>query len=409
MTRDDCGRLDAADPLAPFRERFALPEGVIYLDGNSLGPLPHATAERLSHAVTHEWGEQLIRSWNTAGWMEMPTRIGDKIARLLGAAPGTVVAGDSTSVNVYRVLAAALALRPERRVIVSERSNFPTDLYIAEGLCAQLGAGHALRLIEPEALPAALDESVAVLMLTHVNYRTGLMHDMTALTQAAHARGGVAIWDLAHSAGAVPVDLAGAGADFAVGCGYKFLNGGPGAPGFLYVAPALLDQTRLPLTGWLGHAAPFAFEPAYRPAEGIRRAIVGTPAVLGLAALEVGVDIALSAPMEQVRDKSMRLARLFLERVQRACPGMFRELCPSQDERRGSQVCLSHPEGYAIMQALIARNVIGDFRAPDILRFGITPLYLRHIDVWDAVEALREVMESGEWRAPEFQRRLAVT
>jgi kynureninase len=409
LTQADLAALDQSDPLASFRDLFALTEGVVYLDGNSLGPLPRATPGRIADVVGREWGEQLIGSWNSAGWMDLPTRIGDKIARLIGAAPGTTVAGESTSVNVYRALGAALAVRPDRRAIVSERGNFPTDLYLAEGLCAQLGRGHRLRLVEPGQVAAALDDDVAALLLTHVNYRTGAMHDMARVTAEAHAAGAVTVWDLAHSVAAVPVDLAGADADFAVGCGYKFLNGGPGAPGFLYVAPRLRAEVRLPLTGWLGHAAPFAFEPAFRPAPGSRGAVIGTPAVLGLAALEMGVDIALGAPMRQVREKSLLMSRLFAALVEQACPRMFTLVSPGEDGRRGSQVCLSHPDGYAIVQALIARGVIGDFRAPDILRFGMTPLYLRHTDLWRAAAALGEVMAHAAWREPRFQHRLAVT
>ncbi len=309
----------------------------------------------------------------------------------------------------FKLLAAALALRPERRVIVSERSNFPTDLYIAEGLCAQLGQGHALRLADAGAIEQALDESVAVLLLTHVNYRTGAMHDMARLTRAAHAAGALVLWDLAHSAGAVPIDLAGCDADLAVGCGYKFLNGGPGAPAFLYVAPRLQATCPMPLTGWLGHAAPFAFETTYRPAPGIQRALVGTPAVLGLAALEVGVDIALRTPIEAVRAKSLRQSALLAALVEQGCPGAFALASPRDDARRGSQVCLAHPDAYPIVQALIARGVIGDFRAPDICRFGITPLYLRYVDLWDAAAALRDIMAAGAWQAPAFQVRHAVT
>jgi kynureninase len=408
-TRADCVALDDGDPLAAFRERFSLPAGVIYLDGNSLGPLPRATPGRIAAVIAREWGEGLIRSWNDAGWIDLAARIGDKIGRLIGAPEGSVAVGDSTSVNVFKMLAAALALRPDRPTILSERDNFPTDLYVAQGLSALLGGRHTLRLEAGGDIADAIDDSTAVVMLTHVNYRSGTMHDMAALTRRAHAQGALVLWDLAHSAGAVPVDLDGCDADLAVGCGYKFLNGGPGAPAFLYVAPRLHDAMRLPITGWLGHAAPFAFDIDYRPAAGIARAVVGTPPVLSLAALEVGVDIALDAPMALVREKSLRQSALFADLVVQFRGDAFRLASPADPARLGSQVCLAHPDAYAIMQALIARGVIGDFRAPDILRFGITPLTLRYAELWDAAEILADVMATGAWRAPEFSVRRKVT
>ena len=415
MTRNDALALDATDPLAALRDQFALPEGVIYLDGNSLGVLPRATPGRVQQVVQHEWGQGLIRSWNTAGWMALPQRIGDKIARLVGAGAGELVVADSTSVNLFKVLSAALTITradaPQRKVIVSERSNFPTDLYIAEALAKE--RGFELVLAEAEDLHARLDARTAVLMLTHVNYRSGRMHDMAALTQAAHRAGALTVWDLAHSAGAVPVDLQGAGADFAIGCGYKYLNGGPGAPAFVWAHPRHAERFWQPLAGWMGHAAPFEFTPGYRPAAGISRYLCGTPAVLSLAALECGVDTVLAAEplggMAALRAKSLALTRLFAERVQATCPALALA-SPADEARRGSQVCFAHPEiAYAAMQALIARGVIGDFRAPDILRFGFTPLYLRHVDAWDAAEQVREVLEREEWRRPEFNQRQAVT
>ncbi len=425
-SRDDALALDAADPLAPLRAQFTLPDGVIYLDGNSLGVLPAATAARVQQVVAGEWGSGLIRSWNSAGWMDLPQRVGDKIARLVGAAPGELVVADSTSVNLFKVLSAALHITaadaPERRVIVSERSNFPTDLYIAEALASE--RGFELLLVDAaDALPAALDARTAVLMLTHVNYRTGRMHDMAALTRAAHAAGALTVWDLAHSAGAVPVDLhagsaqaatpSAAAADFAVGCGYKYLNGGPGAPAFVWVHPQHAGRFWQPLAGWMGHAAPFEFMPGYRPAAGISRYLCGTPAVLSLAALECGVDTVLAAQplggMAALREKSLALTALFAELVQAGCPAL-RLVSPHEATLRGSQVCFSHAEfGYAAMQALIARGVIGDFRAPDILRFGFTPLYLRFVDAFDAAQHLRQVIDLEEWRRPEFNQRRAVT
>jgi kynureninase len=435
MTRDDALALDAADPLAALREQFALPPGVIYLDGNSLGVLPRTAAALLQQVVQDEWGTGLIRSWNSAGWMDAPRRIGDKIARLVGVGAGQLVVADSTSVNLFKVLSAALSISaadaPQRKVILSERSNFPTDLYIAQALCRE--RGFELQLVDADELPAQLNERTAVLLLTHVNYRTGRMHDMTALTGAAHAAGALTVWDLAHSAGAVPVDLLGddAGfgdwrtsksADFAVGCGYKYLNGGPGAPAFVWVHPRHVDRFWQPLAGWIGHAAPFEFKPGYRPAAGIARYLCGTPAVLSLAALECGVDTVLAAEplggMHALRAKSLALTRLFAAQVQATCPELTLA-SPAEDALRGSQVCFSHPDiGYPVMQALIARGVIGDFRAgdpshlagaADILRFGFTPLYVRFVDAFDAAEHLRQVLTTGEWRHPEFNQRQAVT
>jgi len=410
IQRADLEALDRDDDLAPLRDLFEIPEGVIYLDGNSLGALPKATAARVAQVVQQEWGQGLIRSWNDAGWMAAPGRVGDKIAKLIGAPAGSVMVADSTSVNLFKLLGAALAARPNRRTIVSERRNFPTDLYIAEGLSALLNRGHSLCLAEPDAIESAIDETTAVVMLTHVNYHTGAMHDMPAITRAAHAKGALVLWDLAHSAGAVPVDLLGCNVDLAVGCGYKFLNGGPGAPAFLYVAPRMQDTLRPPLTGWLGHAAPFAFEPGYRPAAGIARTLVGTPPVLSLAALEVGIDIALQAPMDLVRAKSVHQTTLFATLLEQAgAPWGLRLASPRDATRRGSQVCLAHDQAYPIMQALIARGVIGDFRAPDILRFGITPLYTRYVDLWEASQALRHVLATGAWQNPEYRTLRVVT
>lgn len=422
-TRADALALDAADPLAALRELFDLPAGTIYLDGNSLGALPAATAARLQRAVTQEWGRDLIGSWNSAGWLELPHRVGDKIARLVGAGPGELVVTDSTSVNLHKALTAAMGLAaadaPGRRVVVSERTNFPTDLYLAEAVAREHGG--VLRLLEPDQdLTALLDElgsSVAVLLLTHVNYRTGAMWDMAEVTALAHERGILTIWDLCHSAGAVPVDLTAAGADLAVGCGYKFLNGGPGAPAFVWVSPRLVERTRQPLAGWMGHAAPFAFTTSYEPAPGIGRFLSGTPGVLATIALECGVDTLLAAEpyggMAAIRAKSLALTRL-LAGLAEQIDGV-RVASPPEDARRGSQVSLVVPgDGYAVVQALIARGVVGDFRAgdgttPDIVRLGVTPLYTRFVDAWDAASHLGEVLVSGEWRQERFTRRLAVT
>ncbi len=378
LTRAALEALDRADDLAPFREEFDLPADVIYLDGNSLGPLPKATTARVADVITYEWGTSLIRAWNAHDWIGLPLRIGEKLGRIIGAAPNSTLVADSTSVNLFKLLAAALAAQPGRYVIADP--------------------------------VAALNEDVAVLMLTHVDYRSGAMHDMAAVTRAAHAVGALTLWDLSHSVGAVPLHLAQDNVDLAVGCGYKYLNGGPGAPAFLSVAPHLQADLRLPLTGWLGHAEPFAFAPDYRPAHGIARATVGTPPVLSLAALEVGVDLMLRAPMGTLRAKSQRLIDLFIALVEHTCAeDGFRLLTPRDALRRGSQVAFAHPDGYAIMQTLIARGVIGDFRAPDVLRFGLAPMYVRYVDVWDAVTTLHEVMRTGAWRAPQFNVQQAVT
>ena len=472
LTRDACLARDAADPLAPLRAQFAIEPldagGVIYLDGNSLGVLPKATIDRLRHVVEHEWGVGLIRSWNSADWITLSQRVGDKIARLVGVGSGELIVADSTSVNLYKVLSAAIAIvaadRPERRRIVSERANFPTDLYIAD----TLARAHDLELtlvgddedaIDRELGTGSKDgrgEDIAIVMLTHVNYRTGRRHRMTDVTRAAHEAGALVIWDLSHSAGAVPVRLYGEGdapdgagrgdprdedaADFAIGCGYKYLNGGPGAPAFAWVHPrhlARMDREawRQPLAGWMGHAAPFAFTPEYQPANGIARFLCGTPPILSLAALECGVDTLLAADdrtgsdratsdrsgpdrdgpdrdrLNALRQKSIALTDLFIALVESRCAGHGLTLVTPRDvDRRGSQVSFAHATGgYAIVQALIARGVIGDFRAPDILRFGFTPLYTRFVDVWDAVDRLVQVLTSGEWREPRFSVRAAVT
>jgi len=402
--------LDAADPLGWMRSEFVLPEDVVYLDGNSLGPVPRSTEQALLDVVRRQWGRDLIRSWNTHGWFELPLTLGDEIAPLIGAGPGEVVAADSTSVVLFQLLAAAVRLRPERPVILSEAGNFPTDLYIAQGLEALLGGAVELRTVPGDRVADAVDDRTAVVMLTHVDFRTGRMHDLEAVTAAAHRRGALALWDLAHSAGAVPVDLSGSGADMAVGCGYKYLNGGPGAPAFGYVARRHHDSLSPPLWGWMGHAEPFAFEPAFRPAPGIARLRCGTPSILGMIALSSGVRLLARAGIGALRRKSVALCELFLERVRARCDGLGLEIaCPSDPARRGSQVSLRHPHGLAVVQALIARGVIGDFREPDLMRFGLAPAFLRHVDVVDAVEALRDVLTHDEWSRPEHRRRPKVT
>ncbi len=407
-TGADIDALDRDDPLKARRDLFSIPEGVIYLDGNSLGVLPRAVPGRLAEAVSKEWGESLIRAWNAHGWIDLPQRVGDRIAGLVGAAKGTVTAGDSTSVNVFKVLAAALSLRPDRKVILSDSGNFPTDLYMAQGLRDLLGRGHELRIVAPEEVEGAIDESVAVVMLTQVDYRTGRLHDMAGLTARAHAAGALTIWDLAHSAGALPVELDAAGADFAVGCGYKYLNGGPGAPAFLYVAARHLDAVTPPLTGWMGHEAPFAFDLDFRADAGIGRMRVGTPPILSLISLEAALAAFDGVDMQVLRAKSISLGELFRAEVERRCPEL--ELASPRDpQARGSQVSFRFEHGYALMQALIARGVIGDFRAPDIVRFGFTPLYLSHADVIAACDILEDIMATRAWDRPEFHKRAKVT
>jgi kynureninase len=403
--------LDAADPLAEYRERFTLPEGVIYLDGNSLGALPKATPARLAEVVQGEWGNGLIRSWNEADWIGLPQRIGAKIAPLIGASPHEVIAADSTSVNLFKLIAAALAMHAQkqgarRKVILSEPGNFPTDLYMIAGLEAQGLATRRLAL--RERIAEALDEDVALLLLTHVHYKTGALHDMVALTRAAHNAGALVLWDLSHSAGALPVDLDGCQADFAVGCGYKYLNGGPGAPAFAFVAERHHAALEQPLTGWMGHAAPFAFTDDYAPGAGMDRVLCGTPPILGLAALEVGVDLIAEIGVERLYAKSQQLSEFF--RLCLSELGVDLDLAsPADPTQRGSQLSFRHPEAYALSQALIARGVVGDFRDPDILRLGFAPAYLRFEDIAEAARHLAEVLASGEWQREEHRARAAVT
>jgi kynureninase len=394
--------------FAATRAMFDLPEGVIYLDGNSLGPMPKAAAARVAQTVTAEWGQMLIRGWNQAGWMEMPARVGDRIAALVGAEPGSVVMGDTLSIKVYQALTSALEMRPDRRVILSDTGNFPSDLYMADGLVRTLGQGYALRTVAPEAVEAAIGPDVAVLMLTEVDYRTGRRHDMARLAAKAHDAGALVVWDLAHSAGAFPVHLARDGADFAVGCTYKYLNSGPGGPAFIYVAPRHQAAARPALSGWLGHEAPFAFDLDYRPGSGVERMRVGTPPILQLAALEAALDVWQGVNLDDLRAASLALQDRFIAGVEAACPDLVLAT-PRDHAMRGSQVSFRHPQGYAIMQALIAAGVIGDFRAPDILRFGFTPLYIGAAEVDRAVEVLAGIMATGSWDRPEFKARARVT
>jgi len=387
---------------------FHLPRGVIYLDGNSLGPLPRSAPARVAHTMTDEWGEMLITGWNKAGWMGLPTQLGDRIGRLIGAAPGTVVLGDTLSIKVYQALASALELNPDRRVILSDTGNFPSDLYMAQGLIGSLNRGHVLKTVAPEDVATHLTDEVAVLMLTEVDYRTGRLHDMAALTAAAHAKGIVTVWDLAHSAGALPVDVSGTNADFAVGCTYKYLNSGPGGPAFIYVAPHHAETIRPALSGWLGHQAPFAFDADYRPGQGIERMRVGTPPILQMAALDAALDIWDQVDMQALRAQSIRLTELFIAQVEATCPQLVLG-SPRDPARRGSQASFRFADGYAVMQALIAHGVIGDFRAPDTIRFGFTPLYIDEDDVQGAVDILADIMTNRLWDRPEYKARARVT
>ncbi|MFY3458164.1 kynureninase [Achromobacter xylosoxidans] len=414
-TRESCVAADRQDPLAPLKARFDLPPGVLYMDGNSLGVMPRAAAARAAEVITQEWGTGLIRSWNTAGWFELPSRLGDKLAGLLGAKEGELVITDTTSLNIFKALAASLRIQqkrqPERRVILSERDNFPTDLYMIQGMIDLLQQGYEMRLIDDDLpLERALDEDVAVVLLSHVNYRSGQMHDMAAVTRQAHERGALVIWDLAHAAGAAPVDLNGADADYAVGCTYKYLNGGPGSPAFIWVAPRHIPDFWQPLSGWWGHQRPFDMTVAYEPAGGIRRYLCGTQPIVSLAMVECGLDVAREADMAEVRRKSLALGDLFIALVEERCAGHPLTLVTPRDHaQRGSHVSLRHPNGYEVMQALIARGLIGDYREPEVLRFGLTPLYFGYADVWDAVEILKDVLDSKAWDKPEFKQRSAVT
>jgi kynureninase len=397
ISRSDCLSRDAADALAPLREQFDLPAGVIYLDGNSLGARPKAALTRATEVIAREWGKDLITSWNTAGWFEMPKRLGDKLAPLVGARAGEIVVTDTTSVNLFKALAAALHAQAHtgRKVIVTERSNFPTDIYMAQGLASWLERGYEVRLVDsPDQLPAAVNAGTAVLMLTHVNYRTGYQHDMAAASALAHQHGALAVWDLAHSAGSVPLDLHADGADFAVGCTYKYLNGGPGAPAFIWVPQRHQEKFSHPLSGWWGHANPFAMAPDFAPTQGIGRALCGTQPVTSLAMVECGLDVFAQTSMQAVRAKSLALTDLFIALVEQRCPNHPLGLVtPRAHARRGSQVSYTHPHGYAVMQALIARGVIGDYREPEIMRFGFTPLYTSFADVWDAVDILKRILD----------------
>ncbi len=407
MTLDEARQLDAADPLAFARERFLLPDGTIYLDGNSLGALPKATQSRVDELISEQWGTDLISSWNKHGWIDAPMRIAAKLAPIVGAKPDELLIADSTSVCLFKLLAAAVRARPDRRTILVQEGNFPTDTYIAEGLAEMLGL--ELRRADPHNISESIDADTAVVSLSQVDYRSGAKVDMVAVNEAARAAGALVVWDLCHSAGAIEVDLNGSGCELAVGCGYKYLNGGPGAPAFLYVAEALRHRLQPPLQGWMGHAEPFAFEESYRPVGGIARFLTGTPSVIALAALDAGLDTFEGIAMADIEGKARALLRLFIDEVETRCGDEVLLFGPRNPSQRGSHVCFAHPEGYAVMQALIAGGVIGDFRAPDLMRFGFTPLYTTFEDAWRAADALADILATRQWDQPRFRERRKVT
>lgn len=410
LTRDDLVALDQNDPLAKFRDEFHLPEGMIYLDGNSLGAMPKAARARALEVIDQEWGEDLIKSWNKAGWFDLVERLGAKTAMLIGAEADEVIHGDATGLNIYKAVAAALDMRPDRKQIIMEGSNFPTDNYMVQGLIKQLDRGHEIVFAEHDEIMGAINDYTAVLCLTHVHYKTGRLLDMEAITKKAHEHGALVIWDLCHSAGALPVDLNGCNADMAVGCTYKYLNGGPGSQAFVFVAKRHFGDAAQPLTGWWSHAAPFAFERDYRPRSDIRQFSTGTEPIISLATSEVGLDIFLRADMQEIRKKSLKLCDLFIQLIEERLSGNgFEIVTPRDHAERGSQVAISSENGFPIMQAMIEANVIGDFRAPDIMRFGFTPLYVSYADVWDAVDRLVNIMESGSWKQDKFKQVGSVT
>jgi kynureninase len=408
MSREQARALDADDPLREVRERFVLPDGTIYLDGNSLGALPKATSPHLFDVIERQWGEDLITSWNRHGWIEWPQRIAARLAPIVGAKPNELLIADSTTVCLFKLLGAAVAARPGRSTIVTEQGNFPTDVYAAEGLI-NLCPGLELKAVPAAELAGALDEDTAVLFLTHVDYRSGARHDMEALNAAAHAAGALTLWDLSHSAGAIQLDLNGCGSDLAVGCGYKYLNGGPGAPAFLFVAEQLQDSLQSPLSGWMGHASPFDFASSYSPAAGINRFLTGTPSILALAALEAGLSTFEGVSMAAIEAKAEAITAFFVDAVEQSCGDELALASPRDPKARGSHVCFAHPQGYAVMQALIARRITGDFRPPDLMRFGFAPLYNSFDDAWLAATALAEIVAGREWNRPDFLERKTVT
>jgi kynureninase len=409
-SREACVARDCVDPLRGFRDRFMIPEGLIYLDGNSLGLMPRTAAGILGRTIEQEWGQDLIRSWNTAGWFDMPVRLGDRIAALIGAAPGQTVVCDTTSINLYKAMHAAIGLRPDRDVVIAEDESFPTDLYIVEGAMKSAGRPMKRRLIGADgpSIEALLDRNVAVAVLSHVNYRTGALLDMAAITRQLHDAGALVVWDLCHSIGVVEIEFDLHAVDFAVGCTYKYLNGGPGSPAFISVAKAHQANAQHPLSGWWGHAAPFAFDRDFRPDAGIRRFLCGTQPIISLRGVDVALDAMEGVEVAALRQKSLALTELFMARVTALLPGLDIET-PRQSSLRGSQVGITFDRGYAVVQAMIERGVIGDFRAPDLMRFGFAPIYVRFADVWDAAEILASCINAEVWRDPRFNRQLGVT
>ena len=410
ITRNECLALDAKDLLARKRDLFSLPKGIIYLDGNSLGVLPRNVSKRVTEAVERQWGETLIKSWNEHGWFHLPQKIGNRLARLIGAEADSVIVGDSISVNLFKILSAALAQKRDRKIILTDSGNFPSDIYVAQGLTQFLENGYEVKIVAPEDVAAAITDKVAVVMITEVDYRTARRHDMKALTRIAHDRGALMIWDLAHSAGAIPVDLKGGDADFAVGCTYKYLNGGPGAPAFVYVKPSLQDKVQPALVGWWGHASPFAFDLDFVPAAGIIRQQCGTQPILSMTALDAALDAWDGVDMGVLHDKSKAQCKLFIDLVETNCARHgITAAGPRDMDKRGSHVSFNCGQGYAVMQALISHGVIGDFRAPDIIRFGVTPLYNSFADIWDAAAILARILDEKLWNKPEFLAKKAVT
>jgi kynureninase len=409
ITRDDCVAMDASDELARLRDEFTLAEGEIYLDGNSLGPVSRDVSVRVNEVVNDEWAKGLVRSWNDAGWMDMPLRLGDRVAPLIGAKPGEVLVADTLTFMLAKLIGGALDQRPDRHLVLTDRDNFHSDLYIVEAMAARAGRPVTVKPMARDEIPGALNEDVALVMLTHVDFRSGEMLDLHSITESVHDVGALMLWDFAHSTGAVPLDVESADVDFAAGCGYKYLNGGPGSPAFCYVRTSWQGQLTNPLPGWLGHARPFDFEPSYEPASGMRAFVTSSPSIVALAALDGALNVFDHASMEQIRRKSLALTDLFIELVEARLPDVFEIITPRDHARRGSQVSMSHPDAYGIIQALIARGVTGDFRAPDVARFGFTPLYVRFVDVYDAVEILFDVMNTKAHLEPAFSVRKPVT
>jgi kynureninase len=410
VSRDACVARDASDPLRSLRDRFVIPDGVIYLDGNSLGPMPRAAADTLRHTIEQEWGHDLIKSWNSAGWFELPLRLGDRLGAVIGAAPGQTVVCDTTSINLYKAVHAAIGLRPDRDVVIAEAASFPTDLYIIEGALRSAGRPMQRRLVgvDGPSVEALLDQRVAAVVLSHVDYRSGALLDVAAITERVHRAGALMVWDLCHSAGVIEFGFDRHAIDFAVGCTYKYLNGGPGSPAFISVARAHQATATHPLSGWWGHAAPFAFDRDFRPDAGIKRFLCGTPPIISLRGVDAALDALDGVEIAALREKSLALTELFMARIEALLPG-FEIITPRQSSLRGSQVAIAFEHGYAVVQAMTERGVIGDFREPDVMRFGFAPLYLRFVDVWDAAAMLADCVRAEVWRDPRYSERLAVT